>query len=58
MGARRQDFVSINVETQMEDINVCVLLDSHYILVVEGVYLSVCVTLCYQRGLGVDYPVP
>ena len=41
MSVLRQDFVSINVETQMEDINVCVLLDSHYILVVEGVYLSV-----------------
>ena len=37
MSALRQDFVSINVETQTEDINVCVLLDSLYILVVEDV---------------------
>ena len=37
MSALRQDSVSINVETQMEGINVCVFLDSLYILVVEDV---------------------
>ena len=37
MSALRQDFVSINVETQMEGINVCELLDSRYTPVVEGV---------------------
>ena len=37
MSALRQDFVSINEETQTEGINVCVLLDSLYILVVDYV---------------------